>query len=140
MIDVESRVFTDLKAYVIAKLPALALTDDNFDSSYNPSPAVFPHICIEQYDTYIDSQYESTADKETYRAIVFQIDVYSNNTSGKKTESKKIAGVIDDWFYSRNLKCTAMSPTPNLNDATIYRLTSRYEGIADKNGQLYRKR
>ena len=139
MIDVESRVFTDLKAYVIAKLPALALTDDSFDSSYTATQSVFPHIYIEQYDSHSEAAYETNADKEKYRAIAFQIDVYSNITTGRKEQCKKIIRVIDDWFYSRNFRCTMQSPMPNLNDATIYRITARYEGMTD-GSQFYRKR
>jgi hypothetical protein len=63
--------------------------------------------------------------------VMFQIDVYSNKTGSARSECKKIMNTIDDLLYRKNFVRTALTPTPNLDDSTIFRLTARYVVVTD---------
>ena len=63
--------------------------------------------------------------------VMFEINVYSNKAEGKKTECKAIMKIIDDVLFSMNFKRQALTPVPNLEDATTYRLVARYRAMTD---------
>ena len=65
--------------------------------------------------------------------------MYSNKTSGKKEECKKLMKTIDGTLSGLNLVRTFCQPTPNLEDATVYRITARYRAIVDKDLMIYRR-
>lgn len=76
--------------------------------------------------------------KENMVIAMFEINVYSNKAEGKKTECKKIIKEINDALYSMNFRRTAMTPVPNMEDATIYRITSRFR-VATDGKHFYRR-
>lgn len=49
----------------------------------------------------------------------------------KKTECRSIMKVVDDMMYQRNFRRISLSPIPNMENATIYRLVARYVAITD---------
>jgi hypothetical protein len=69
---------------------------------------------------------------ERHAVLMYQVDVYSNRVYGKKTECRKIMAEIDDAMAGMGFTRTTMTPVPNMNDATIYRLTARYTVLADE--------
>jgi len=46
---------------------------------------------------------------------------------------------IDNEFSKIGFTRTMCNPVSNLQDATIYRIVARYEGVADKNFRIYTK-
>lgn len=109
-------------------------------STYADRPASFPCIFIEQTNSY--PIYDTQADKENYAVLSYQIDIYSNDTYGKKQECKKIANVVDEVMRSRNFRRISMvhnfNPsegtvyTNDVHDENIYRLILRYQGVASE--------
>lgn len=69
--------------------------------------------------------------KEAMSLVMFEINVYSNKSEGKKTECKSIAKAIDEKMFSMNFRRLAFTPVPNLEDATIYRIIARYSAATD---------
>jgi hypothetical protein len=63
--------------------------------------------------------------------VMFEINIYSNKADGRKTECKSIAKVIDDVMFRMNFKRMALTPIPNMEDATIYRIVARYRAMTD---------
>ena len=63
--------------------------------------------------------------------VMFEVNVYSNKTEGKKTECKEIMKVIDEVLFKMNFKRIAMTPVPNMEDASIYRMVARYRVMTD---------
>lgn len=63
--------------------------------------------------------------------VMFEINIYSNKADGRKTECKAIAKVIDDVMFRMNFKRMALTPIPNMEDATIYRIVARYRAMTD---------
>lgn len=125
MIDIESLVFTPIAQAVRDQFGA------NVTGEYVKSPSKFPHASIVESDNYISLSHRDTGAAEKYATLMYEVNVYSNKTSGKKTECREILGLIDRMMYERNFTRIAMTPVPNLEDATIYRLTARYRAETD---------
>lgn len=69
---------------------------------------------------------------------MFEVNIYSNKAGTKKTECKKIAAAIDKLLFSMNFVRMAMTPVPNLENATIYRIVARYR-VATDGTNFYRR-
>ena len=59
--------------------------------------------------------------------VMYEINVYSNRTQGKKEQAKSIMDVVDATMADLGFTRTYRNPVPNFNDATIFRLVARYE-------------
>ena len=132
MNDCENEVYTRIANVLRENFPNI-----NLSGTYVRSPSSFPHVCIIQNDnSVVDSKLDSGHGE--YSSVMFEINIYSNKTSGKKAECKAIAKVIDNVMFSMNMVRIALTPISNLEDATIYRMVSRYRGITD--GQFFYRR
>lgn len=125
MIDKENEVYSRVNEIVMNAYP-----DASMDSSYQAVPSGFPHITLEQTNSYTPIRLDVNTAKEKYTTITVTVNVYSNKTSGKKQECKNIMGLIDDAMRSMNFRRLVMTPVPNLNDSSIYRMTAEYEVTA----------
>ena len=45
----------------------------------------------------------------------------------------------DEALLALGLIRIYLKPTPNLEDPTVYRMTARYTGVADKDKNIYRR-
>lgn len=126
MIDCENEVYTRIVRMLRDKFPRI-----NVAGEYTKTPSSFPHVSITQSDNSMVSDRQDTSGKENLSLVMFEINVYSNKTEGKKTECKSIAKAIDELMFSMNFKRLAFTPVPNLEDATIYRIIVRYSAITD---------
>ena len=133
MIDCENEVYTRVAQVLREKFPGIDVA-----SEYVQSPSSFPHASITQSDSYTLNERQDTSMKENMIEVMFEINVYSNRTDGKKTECKNILKAINDELYSMNFRRTAMTPVPNMEDATIYRITARYR-VATDGRHFYRR-
>ena len=87
--------------------------------------------------------YERTRDLsgvEHHAQVMYEINVYSNKVSGKKSEAKEISNMIDGMMTDMLFTRTFRGQTPNI-DRTIYRITLRYQGVVreavEKDGTIY---
>lgn len=133
MIDVENEVYTR-----IAEMLRVRFSPINTASEYVKSPPAFPHVSVTQSDSFPITEREDSSNQENMVQVMFEINVYSNKTSGKKTECKKIMNAINDLLTSMNFRRLAMTPIPNMEDATIYRITARYRVATD--GKFFYRR
>ena len=124
MIDCENEVYTRIARVLREKFPGI-----NIAGEYVQAPSEFPHESITQSDNSVVSE-RMTGSAEMAQ-VMFEINVYSNKAEGKKTECKAIMKIIDDVLFSMNFKRQALTPVPNLEDATIYRLVARYRAMTD---------
>lgn len=124
MIDCENEVYTRIAQVLREKFPGI-----NIAGEYVKAPSGFPHVSITQSDNSVVSE-RMTGSAEMAQ-VMFEINVYSNKTEGKKAECKSIMKIIDDVMFSMNFKRMAMTPVPNLEDATIYRIVARYRVMTD---------
>lgn len=126
MIDVEREVFSPLAEAIRETYPGAFVTGE-----YTKTPARFPHISIVEMDNYMTRRRLDTAEAERYATLAYEVNVYSNKASGKKAECREIMDLIDQALYRRNFTRLSMTPVPNLEDATIYRINARYRVETD---------
>lgn len=134
MIDIENEIFNEVSKRVREKYPKIFMTGE-----YVKSPSSFPCVSLVEMDntTYGDSQ--TSEGKENHASVMYEMNIYSNKTTGKKAECKAIASLIDDVFMGMNFTRIMLEPVPNLNDATIYRMLGRYRAVVSKNKMIYRR-
>lgn len=126
MIDIEAAVYSPIAKAIRAQFPG-----SDVQSEYVKKPAKLPHITIIETDNYMSLNRRDTSDTERYSTVMYEVNVYSNKSTGKKTECRQIMGLIDHMMYARNFTRLSMTPVPNLEDATIYRITARYRAETD---------
>ena len=124
MIDCENEVYTRIARVLRDKFPGI-----NIAGEYVNAPSSFPHVSITQSDNSVVSE-QMTGSAEMAQ-VMFEINIYSNKADGRKTECKSIAKVIDDVMFKMNFKRMALTPIPNMEDETIYRIVARYRVMTD---------
>ena len=124
MIDCENEVYTRIARVLRDKFPGI-----NIAGEYVNAPSSFPHVSITQSDNSVVSE-QMTGSAEMAQ-VMFEINIYSNKADGRKTECKAIAKVSDDVMFRMNFKRMALTPSPNMEDATIYRIVARYRAMTD---------
>lgn len=126
MIDVESHVFSEV-AYKLRELfPGISVAGE-----YVNAPSHFPHVTIVEQDNYTSPDKLDTSVTEKYSTLMYEINVYSNKTGGKKSESRAIMTEIDNILSRKNFRRISLNPVPNMENATIYRLVARYRVETD---------
>lgn len=131
MIDCENEVYSRAATVLREKFPGIDVS-----SEYVKAPSTFPHVSIVQSNNTDISRRMTMCDEMAQ--VMFEINVYSNKTGGKKTECKTIVKAVDDIFHSMNFRRIALTPMPNLEDATIYRMVVRYRAATD--GKFFYRR
>lgn len=126
LIDIENQVFTPIAQAVRGQFAGAFVTGE-----YVKAPAKFPHISIVESDNYMTARRLDSGNAEKYSTLMYEVNVYSNKTSGKKSECRAIMALIDGMMYGFNFTRLSMTPVPNLEDATIYRITARYRAETD---------
>lgn len=125
MIDCENEVFTRLAIPLREQFPGINLTGE-----YINAPSSFPHVSIIMSDNSIIRDLWDTSSNE-YDIVMFEINIYSNKANGRKTECKNIANEIDKIMFSMNFSRLSLTPVPNMEDASIYRIVARYRAATD---------
>lgn len=129
MIDIENELYTHMSQYLKSSV--------TFSPEFVRKPAKFPFVSMYVMDNTLYSP--DSGETEKFCKILVQFDIYSNKTSGRKQECKDIAKLIDVAQATLGFSRISLSPTPNIDDATIYRITSRYTGIVDTTKTIYRR-
>lgn len=124
MIDIENKVYTPIAKALREKFPGISV-----NSSYVNSPPSFPHVSIVEQDNY--AVHLDTSDKERFASLMYQVDAYSDSRNRKKEDCRTIIAFIDDMLYGMNFTRISMAPVPNMENASIYRLTARYRAETD---------
>ena len=130
MIDVENHVFDYVYASVSTVVP-----EGNFVSNYVPAPASFPFVTLMEMDNATDTRHLTSADDEEYAVVTYEANVYAMD----KQDCRQIADVLDRAMYRLNFVRLSTGFIPNLADRTIYRMTARYQAVADTNNIMYRR-
>ena len=135
MIDYESLIFDAIRTKFRTVYTEQQVT---MASEYIKEPAQLPFVSIEQIDNY-SVQKAMDTENENLAIVSFDINVYTNNRTGKKRLAKEIMAVLDDIMISLNFIRVQLHPTPDFLDATVYRIMGRYRVAIDKDGKLYRR-
>ena len=131
MIDLENDIFD-----YAAKALRDAHTGVDVAAEYVETPAKFPHVSIVEADNRVLERMR-TNNIENAVSVMYEVNIYSNKASGKKSEAKAIANTLDDVLSGIGFTRTFREQVPNLRDATIYRIVCRYEAVIDNNFVIY---
>ena len=134
MINVEQEIFN-----IIAKAVRNAYPKAYVIGEYVKAPSKFPCISIVEIDNTVYDRTQTSGSLENHADVSYEVNIYSNKISGKKSESKSIASLIDNEFATRGFSRTMLPPIPNIDDATIYRMTGRYRGVVSKDKKVFRR-
>lgn len=126
MIDIESRVYTPIAQALRTEFPGISVTGE-----YVPAPSKFPYVSLVEQDNYVSANHIDTSDAERFSTVMYEVNVYSDKNPGKKSVCRSVMTFIDDLMYQKNFRRISLSPVPNLENATIYRLVARYRAETD---------
>ena len=131
MIDIEAKIYSPIRTALVNAYDGIFVT-----SEPTATTAKFPAVSIVQQDNYMSINKLDNSGMERFATVMFQVDVYSNKASGRKSQCKEIMGVIDTMLYGMNFTRLSLTPVPMANDG-YYRLTARYRAETDGTN-LYR--
>jgi tetrahydromethanopterin S-methyltransferase subunit B len=96
-------------------------------------------VTIEEKDNYVYERSQTSDGIENHAGLMYEINVYSNKSSGKKSQCKEIFTLIDGEMASMGFTRTMLNPFPNEEDATIYRMIGRYKAVVSSDQKIYRR-
>ena len=134
MIDCENEVFSAVAKAVREVYPSAFVSGE-----YIRTPPKFPFVSLVEMSNTAYDRTQTNGDIENHASLMYEVNVYSNKTSGKKSECKAIAALIDNELATLGFSRTMLQPIPNMDDATIYRMTGRYTAVISKEKTLYRR-
>ena len=134
MINVENEIFSTVAKAVRTAYPGAYVVGE-----YVKSPSKFPCVSIVEIDNSAYDKTQTSSSLENHADVTYEVNIYSNKSSGKKSECKSIASLIDNEFATLGMSRTMLQPIPNADDVTIYRITGRYRGVVSKEKVIYRR-
>ena len=134
MINVEKEIFN-----IVAKAVRSVYPDIYISGEYVKSPPKFPAVALVEMDNSAYVRTQSSDSVENHAELMYEVNIYSNKKSGKKSECRAIAELIDNEMAALNFSRIMLQPIPNMDDATIYRMTGRFEAVASKDNMIFRR-
>ena len=134
MINVENEIFS-----IVDKAVKNAYPSAFVGSEYIRTPPKFPFVSLIEMSNVAYDRTQSSGGLENHASVMYEVNIYSNKKSGKKSECKAIAALIDNELATLGFSRTMLQPIPNMDDATIYRMTGRYTAVISKEKTLYRR-
>ena len=134
MIDIESAVFNAVATKVRESFPDIFIVGE-----YVKSPPSFPAVSLMEMDNSTRVETIDSGSKENHANVMYEVNVYSNKTVGKKSECKAIIALIDEEMLAMGFARSALTPVPNENDSTIYRMVGRYRATVSSNNTIFRR-
>lgn len=134
MIDIESAVFNRVVTKVREVYPDIFMTGE-----YVNSPASFPAVSLVEMDNATRIETIDSGSNENHANVMYEVNVYSNKTAGKKSECKAIIALIDEEMLAMGFSRSTLTPVPNENDSTIYRMVGRYRATVSSDHEIFRR-
>lgn len=125
MIDIETKIYSPLATALKAEYPDIFVTGEPV-----PTPGKPLVVGIVQQDNYMSANKLDNSGRERFATLMFQIDVYSNLQTGKKSKCKEVMGFVDEMMFKLNFTRLSLTPLPS-PDTGYYRYTARYRAETD---------
>ena len=134
MIDIESAVFNAVATKVRESFPDIFMVGE-----YVKSPPSFPAVSLMEMDNSTRVETIDSGSKENHANVMYEVNVYSNKTVGKKSECKAIIALIDEEMLAMGFSRSTLTPVPNEYDSTIYRMVGRYRAAVSSKHEIFRR-
>lgn len=133
MIDIENKVINSVSNALTAKYPKIEVISD-----ITLTPSKFPCVFIYEADNYIYTRTIDSGSNENHVQVMYEINAYTNDRTGKKNKCKEIFNVADEAMLNLGFERIAKTSIPT-NNATQYRIVGRYVGVVSKDNIIYRR-
>ena len=134
MIDIENAVFNRVATKVREVFPGIFMTGE-----YVKSPSSFPAASLVEMDNSTRVDTIDSGSNENHANVMYEANVYSNKTTGKKSECKEIIALIDEAMLALGFSRVTLTPVPNEYDSTIYRMLARYRATVSRKHEIIRR-
>ena len=134
MIDMENAVFNRVVERVREVFPNIFMTGE-----YVNSPPSFPAASLVETDNSTRIETIDSGSNENHVNVMYEVNVYSNKTTGKKTECREILALIDEEMLAMGFSRSTLTPVPNEYDSTIYRMVTRYRAVVSSEHKIFRR-
>lgn len=134
MIDIENTVFDSVSKDVRSECPDIYMVGE-----YVKTPPKFPCVSLIEMDNQSYQRTEDSGSVENHASVMYEVNIYSNKTRGKKAECRAIAALVDERMLALGFARTMLQPIPNFDDSTIYRIVGRYSAVVSKDKAIYRR-
>lgn len=134
MIDIENEVFDRVAKRVREQFPNIFMVGE-----YVKSPSSFPAVSLMEMDNSIRESTVDSGSNENHANVMYEVNVYSNKTTGKKSECKSIIALIDTEMTAMGFVRSTLTPVPNEYDSTIYRMVGRYRAAVSSDHKIFRR-
>ena len=133
MIDIENSIFNTVALSLRAYDSSITVTSENV-----AAPSSYPCVSIEEADNYAHIESQDSASTENYANVMYEVHVYTNKTSGKKSQCKNIFAVADEEFNTLGFTRTMKQPVA-MDDAKTYHLVARYTAVVSQDKYIFRR-
>ena len=134
MIDIENVIFNRVATKVREEYPGIYMTGE-----YVKSPSSFPAVSLVEMDNATRTDTIDSGSNENHANVMYEVNVYSNKTTGKKSECREILGLIDTEMTAMGFARSTLTPIPNEYDSTIYRMGGRYRAVVSSEHKIFRR-
>lgn len=134
MIDIENELYTIIANKLRSDIVGIFVAGENVKT-----PATFPAVMFREISNSVYEKSQSNLNIENHASLGYEFSVYSNKASGKKTECKKIAAIIDEEMLRMGFTRTSLETIDNTAEPSIYRMVGRYKAVVSKNKTIYRR-
>jgi hypothetical protein len=134
MIDIENAVFNRVVTKVREVFPDIFMAGE-----YVKSPPFFPAVSLVEMDNSTRIETIDSGSNENHANVMYEVNVYSNKTAGKKSECREILGLIDEEMLAMGFSRSTLTPVPNEYDSTIYRMVARYRAVVSSDLKIFRR-
>ena len=118
-----NEVYTKARAAVLSVYANAFVT-----STYTPTPSKFPAVFVREVGSFTPTRYISLANTESVKEMTLEVQVFSNKTSGAKTEADSILSAVETALKAQYFYLISSAPVENA-DSTVYRLAARFRRI-----------
>ena len=125
MIDVETKIYSPIATALKAEYPDIFVTSEPV-----ATPGKSLVVGIVQQDNYMSIDKMDNSGRERFATVMFQVDVYCNLQTGKKSKCKEVMDFVDKMLFDLNFTRLALTPLPS-PDTGYYRYTARYRAETD---------
>lgn len=123
MISPENFVYDAVSDELKLRHPGIFVTGEYVDV-----PAKFPAVTIVEASNIVLDKMRTVVIEEAV-TLMYEVNIFSNLIGYKKSEAQSIRETVDEVFRGLGFTRMMNEPTPNLQDASIYRIFLRYRGV-----------
>lgn len=133
MIDYETEIFSTVATALRTAHSGIFVSGESV-----AAPSSFPAVTLVEADNAAYMRSMDSSGSENHVSLMYEANVYSNKTSGKKAECKRILATIDTQMQTIGFYRVNANPV-EVAQANIYRMIARYRAVVSKNGLVYRR-